>query len=333
MMTIALYRQFALPPRARRQRVWIVKGFASAGRAAFRLPAHSFRYVELPSAAINADAKKMQLHFYARMNWTGHSLGRIASLPTADSIHEIVRQLRHRGVFQDRAAALQPTTVSSLPSQLVTILGAVIANCRVTVDDIDIERRTSKRNAGSAVLQLEQRLPIDNPTEIIQISELITLRRFKSDGPADGGAAKPLAETSIAILLPGNRRITRLTFFRREDFSEHELRFLELLSPHIAQAMASAVALSAVEKKAASRRVITPADLRQVRLTRRETEVLRWVAEGKRNREIALILDTSSRTIQKHVQRILDKLCVETRGAAAAWWFEGGRQSPAHAII
>jgi len=58
------------------------------------------------------------------------------------------------------------------------------------------------------------------------------------------------------------------------------------------------------------------------RLTAREKEVLCWIAQGKRNREIGMILGASPRTIQKHVQSILDKLCVETRGAAAAWWFE-----------
>jgi DNA-binding NarL/FixJ family response regulator len=58
------------------------------------------------------------------------------------------------------------------------------------------------------------------------------------------------------------------------------------------------------------------------RLTSRELEVLRWVAQGKRNREIAAIMNISPRTIQKHVQSILAKLCVETRGAAAAVWFE-----------
>jgi DNA-binding NarL/FixJ family response regulator len=58
------------------------------------------------------------------------------------------------------------------------------------------------------------------------------------------------------------------------------------------------------------------------RLTSRELEVLRWVAQGKRNREIGAIMSISPRTIQKHVQSILVKLCVETRGAAAAVWFE-----------
>jgi DNA-binding CsgD family transcriptional regulator len=53
------------------------------------------------------------------------------------------------------------------------------------------------------------------------------------------------------------------------------------------------------------------------RLTRRECEVMHWVIEGKRDREIATILGISRRTVEKHVCHILEKLGVETRTAAA----------------
>jgi DNA-binding CsgD family transcriptional regulator len=53
-------------------------------------------------------------------------------------------------------------------------------------------------------------------------------------------------------------------------------------------------------------------------LTPRETEVLKWVAEGKRDGEIAIILGLSSRTVSHHLERIYRKLSVETRTAAAA---------------
>jgi DNA-binding CsgD family transcriptional regulator len=52
-------------------------------------------------------------------------------------------------------------------------------------------------------------------------------------------------------------------------------------------------------------------------LTRRETEVLTWVADGKTNAEIGVILGTSPRTVQKHLEHIFEKLGVETRTAAA----------------
>ena len=51
-------------------------------------------------------------------------------------------------------------------------------------------------------------------------------------------------------------------------------------------------------------------------LTRREIEVLQWVAQGKTNMEIGSILGLSHRTVQKHLEHIYQKLGVETRTTA-----------------
>lgn len=51
-------------------------------------------------------------------------------------------------------------------------------------------------------------------------------------------------------------------------------------------------------------------------LTLREAEVLFWVAKDKSNREIALILGCSEKTVQKHLEHIYGKLGVQTRAAA-----------------
>ena len=53
-------------------------------------------------------------------------------------------------------------------------------------------------------------------------------------------------------------------------------------------------------------------------LTPREAEVLTWIAQGKTNYEIGVILSACTRTICKHVEHILSKLCVENRTSAAA---------------
>jgi DNA-binding CsgD family transcriptional regulator len=53
-------------------------------------------------------------------------------------------------------------------------------------------------------------------------------------------------------------------------------------------------------------------------LTQREAEVLLWIARGKGNYEIGVILGAKPRTICKHVEHILSKLNVENRTAAAA---------------
>jgi len=53
-------------------------------------------------------------------------------------------------------------------------------------------------------------------------------------------------------------------------------------------------------------------------LTARETEVLTWIAQGKTNHEIGVILSARTGTICKHVEHILCKLDVKNRTAAAA---------------
>jgi DNA-binding CsgD family transcriptional regulator/tetratricopeptide (TPR) repeat protein len=57
-------------------------------------------------------------------------------------------------------------------------------------------------------------------------------------------------------------------------------------------------------------------------LTTRELEVLRHVASGKSNREIASALVISEHTVARHVQNIFAKLGVSSRTAASAYAFE-----------
>lgn len=58
--------------------------------------------------------------------------------------------------------------------------------------------------------------------------------------------------------------------------------------------------------------------VRSADLTRREAEVLSWLAKGKTNRDIADILGMSPRTVNKHLEHVYAKLGVETRTSAAA---------------
>ena len=57
-------------------------------------------------------------------------------------------------------------------------------------------------------------------------------------------------------------------------------------------------------------------------LSRREVEVLRLVAAGRTNREIAASLVISEHTVARHVQNIFAKLGVSSRSAATAFAFE-----------
>lgn len=53
-------------------------------------------------------------------------------------------------------------------------------------------------------------------------------------------------------------------------------------------------------------------------LTIRETEILMWVSRGKTNKEMGIILGSSPRTINKHLEHIFEKLGVTTRTAAVS---------------
>jgi DNA-binding CsgD family transcriptional regulator len=57
-------------------------------------------------------------------------------------------------------------------------------------------------------------------------------------------------------------------------------------------------------------------------LTAREMEVLRLVAEGRTNREIAKALVLSDHTVRRHLQNIFNKIGVSSRAAATAFAFQ-----------
>jgi ATP/maltotriose-dependent transcriptional regulator MalT len=59
-------------------------------------------------------------------------------------------------------------------------------------------------------------------------------------------------------------------------------------------------------------------------LTPREVEVLRLVASGKTNRDIAVELVISEHTVGRHLQNLYGKLGVSSRAAATAYAFEHG---------
>ena len=57
----------------------------------------------------------------------------------------------------------------------------------------------------------------------------------------------------------------------------------------------------------------------EVPLTQRESEVLRQLALGLTNKEIAMALEISYETVKEHVQHILRKVGVSDRTQAAVW--------------
>jgi DNA-binding CsgD family transcriptional regulator len=97
---------------------------------------------------------------------------------------------------------------------------------------------------------------------------------------------------------------------RKKDFTERDRLVLNLLQRHFDQALRNA-------RQTTIRLTRADKPLAAYELTCREAQIGHWVARGKTNTEIALILGCRPRTIEKHMERVLEKLEVENRVAAA----------------
>ena len=130
------------------------------------------------------------------------------------------------------------------------------------------------------------------------------------------GAADALRErVGLAMSLPSDMAVTERSLATlREALSDAEFAasWAEGRALPLAQALAIAAAVATVadEPKAAPPKA-------PFLLTRREREVLRLLAEGQTDRDIAEALFIGPRTISWHVSAILSKLGVSTRREAA----------------
>jgi DNA-binding CsgD family transcriptional regulator len=120
---------------------------------------------------------------------------------------------------------------------------------------------------------------------------------------------RPLGiDDSLRVWLPAPAGRARVIYLERgkRNFTERERSILELLRPSLIR----------IQQAAYTRRH-AGADAATV-LTKREHEVLVWIARGRTSREIAAILSVSPYTVRKHTEHILGKLEVSTRSAAVA---------------
>ena len=122
-------------------------------------------------------------------------------------------------------------------------------------------------------------------------------------------------------LYADDRRLVSFVLNRAgRDFDDDEIAELDFVRGPLSalyrrlMGTQSGQAVSAQRARAADRwiRVADP-----VALTPREAEIMRWVAAGKSDGQIAQIVSASVRTVQKHLQHAYVKLGVESRTAAA----------------
>jgi DNA-binding CsgD family transcriptional regulator len=138
----------------------------------------------------------------------------------------------------------------------------------------------------------------------LRTSDLVTPRELRRN-PFYATVLRPEGiEYELKVWLPAPPRTAYGFFFERgaggRDFDERERGLLAILRPHL-------VAIRARWR-----------DDTCSNLTDRETEVLRLVALGLTNAEIAERLVISSGTVRTHLEHTFDKLGVHTRTGAVA---------------
>ncbi|WP_428633748.1 response regulator, partial [Sedimenticola sp.] len=102
-------------------------------------------------------------------------------------------------------------------------------------------------------------------------------------------------EPAQDLIIHTQQRPLIIRYFKRVHADEHLLRIVDqhqLLDPKVLEAA--------------------------LPVTKREAEVLLWVAQGKTNREIGEILTMSPRTVNKHLEQIYTKIQVDNRAAATS---------------
>jgi DNA-binding CsgD family transcriptional regulator len=110
----------------------------------------------------------------------------------------------------------------------------------------------------------------------------------------------------------------RCTYYSFSNFDQKLLwklrSTMRILAPHFHMAYMRATIPTEENEPASARQALTP----------REDEIMRWVAEGKTNWEISIILHVSLNTIKFHLKNVYEKLGgVENRWAAVAQWQYG----------
>ena len=163
-------------------------------------------------------------------------------------------------------------------------------------------------------------------TAVVQPTDLVSQRQFRRTDFYHLVFRPIELEYQIfaGLTLPGHHGGLTINRGGPRNFTEREVELVQRLRPHVERAYTHALRLADLRRQVeAAKASAVPESgaeaARQLarRLTGREGEVLGWLAEGKRNDEIALILGISPRTVHKHVEHLFAKLGVETRTAAA----------------
>lgn len=226
--------------------------------------------------------------------------GKIKSLPTATAIPVLFMTSLDTPAEKIRAFAAGAVDYIVKPVYPPEVVARVDAHLQIRA----LRRTLESRNAE---LESEVELRLDAETQLARSLDRAVLVATPDTRLV---FASQFARTLLAKYFPGHPPTHLPPDFAADGAratSGPDTLFLRRFGP-----AADLVAWFLEEKNAPP----GPAALIALGLTARQAEVLYWLAQGKANAEIGIILDTSGRTIAKHVERIYQRLNVENRASA-----------------
>ena len=147
--------------------------------------------------------------------------------------------------------------------------------------------------------------------------ETVTQDEESCQGRATGAAWRAVAETLASEVASARRRL-----------AEVERLLLLLASPGSPGGRARQHTPAARDDQPSASppvlRLVPPGEACPVRLTPREAEVLRLLAAGRSNREMAAALCRSERTVERHLGSLYRKIAARNRAEATAFALRHG---------
>lgn len=242
----------------------------------------------------------------------------MTSMPTQDLI----------GLVRAQEILAPTSTIEGLPQRVFDAVEAVLQVDLLTYNDVNLETgearlvmRLARPPTGASTAPVLRRFgyhPLATGLASAQAGSVL-VPRFVSDprlralgvGNCCGDAEMKL--NAALSLAESTARLVGISISRAVgDFDDHDYAIMAALQPIIVDAFLRALA------PMDHRRVSSASRSGSARLTRRENEVLYWVAMGKTNEEIATIIGARPPTVKKHLEHVYEKLEVPNRTAAAA---------------
>jgi len=187
--------------------------------------------------------------------------------------------------------------------------------------EFDLLKHNEGYEAHVHLHPVRNRFRAHGDTGPLLLSDLETSAKFKG-GPLYRDYFRHQEITRMMVLyvpISANSHFSLGVARDGRDFSGEDRNLFACLHPHLFAAVQRDIEQNIAELRPQGG--ATASD--RAYLTARETEILRWIAAGKNNPEIAVILGVSRYTVKTHVERILAKLGVDNRleavSVAQAW--------------